>query len=138
MTPPGPNFPVERLEELLDGWANLDLASAPVNHPREFLPTCAVLSYGQVGVVRPEWWDDEIAKLRRAASSPSWRTREIVAWAIQKLLAADWPRVVAVLEDWLLSDDPLLIRAVVAAVAEPSLLKEPTQAAHAGQSPGMV
>jgi hypothetical protein len=129
--PPGPAFPVERLEELLDGWANLDLASAPVNRPREFLPACAVRSYGQVGVVRPDWWEDEIAKLHHAASNPRWRTREMVALALQKLLAADWSRVVAALEDWLLSDDPLVIRAIVGAVAEPPLLKEPPRAADA-------
>jgi hypothetical protein len=124
VTPPGPAFPVERLEKLLDGWANLDLASAPVNRPREFLPACAVRSYGEVGVVRPDWWDDEITKLHRAASSPRWRTREMVAAALQKLLAADWSRTIAALDDWLLSDDPLVIRAVVGAVAEPPLLKD--------------
>jgi hypothetical protein len=81
---PGPAFPVERLEALLDGWAALDLAAAPVNHPREILPACAVRVYGQVAVVRPDWWEDEAAKLRRAATSPRWRTREIVAMSLQK------------------------------------------------------
>lgn len=128
VTPPGPAFPVERLEDLLDGWAALDLGSAPVNHPREILPACAVRSYGQVAVVRPDWWDDEITKLRRAASNPRWRTREMVALALQKMLAADWPLTFAALEGWLSAEAPLVIRAVVAAVAEPPLLKNPAHA----------
>jgi hypothetical protein len=128
---PGPAFPVERLEALLDGWAALDLAAAPVNHPREILPACAVRAYGQVAVVRPDWWEDEAAKLRRAATSPRWRTREIVAMSLQKILAADWDRAINTLDEWLDSDDPLVVRAVVGAVAEPPLLKDPRRAADA-------
>jgi hypothetical protein len=127
--PPGPDFPVEKLEALLDGWAALDLASAPVNQPREILPACAVRAYGQVAAVRPDWWDDEIGKLRRAASSPRWRTREIVAAALQKMLATDWERTASTLDDWLSSADPLVIRAVAGTVAEPPLLKDAKRAA---------
>jgi hypothetical protein len=129
--PPGPAFPVERLEALLDGWAALDLAAAPVNHPREILPACAVRAYGEVAVIRPDWWEDEAAKLRRAATSPRWRTREIVAMSLQKILAADWDRAINTLDEWLDSDDPLVVRAVVGAVAEPPLLKDPRRAADA-------
>lgn len=129
--PLGPSFPVERLEALLDGWAALDLAAAPVNQPREILPACAVRAYGQVAAVRPDWWEDETAKLRRAATSPRWRTREIVALAWQKMLSTDWGRAINTLDEWLDSDDPLVIRAVVGAVAEPLLLKDPQRASDA-------
>ncbi len=116
--------PVERLEQLLDGWAALTPEAAPVNDPREILPAAAVASYGQVAVVRPDWWEDEIAKLRRAASDPRWRVREMVAAALQRMLAADWERTQPVLSDWvsISETDPLIIRAAAAAIAEPPLL----------------
>jgi hypothetical protein len=136
VTQPAP--PVKQLEALLDGWANLSLEAAPVNHPREILPAAAVASYGQVAAVRPEWWEDEVAKLRRAAANPRWRVREIVAQALQRMLAADWPRAYAVLLSWLPKNtedapdfDPLLIRAVVAAIAEPPLLTDRERASNA-------
>jgi len=115
--------PVERLEAVLDGWAALSLAGAPANDPREILPSTAVLSYGQVAVARQDWWEDEVAKLRRAASHPGWRVREMVAAALQRMLAADWQRTYQVLTNWLLDDDALVIRASAAAIAEPPLLK---------------
>src|SRR3989442_1488173 len=115
--------PVERLEALLDGWAELSLAEAPANDPREILPSTAALTYGQVAVARPDWWTDEVTKLRRAASHPRWRVREMVAAALQRMLAADWRRTYQVLTNWLLDDDPLVIRASAAATAEPPLLK---------------
>lgn len=127
VTQPAP--PVEQLEALLDGWANLPLEAAPVNHPREILPAAAVAAYGQVAAVRPDWWEDEVTKLRRAAANPRWRVREIVAQALQRMLAADWSRAYEVLLSWVpksaadLADfDPLVVRAVVAAIAEPPLL----------------
>jgi hypothetical protein len=46
----------------------------------------------------------------------------MVAAGLQRMLEADWPRTHAVLIDWLSESDPLVIRAVVAAVAEPRLL----------------
>src|SRR6266700_3757798 len=103
--------PVERLEALLDGWAALSLAGAPANDPREILPSTAVLTYGQVAVARQGWWEDEVAKLRRAALHPCWRVREMVAAALQRMLAANWKRTYQVLTNWLLDDDPLFIQA---------------------------
>src|SRR5690554_3408443 len=58
-----PDWQCSALEALLDRWAALSLTEAPVNHPREILPSSAVLAYGQVAVSRPGWWDDEMAKI---------------------------------------------------------------------------
>jgi hypothetical protein len=126
-----PDPPVERLEALLDDWAALPLAAAPVNDPRESWPGAAVLAYGQVAVRRPDWWGDEISKLHRAASDPRWRVRELVAAALQRMLAADWPRTLAALHTWLAEADPLVIRAAAAAVAEPPLLADTRRGAEA-------
>jgi hypothetical protein len=78
----GPGEPVDhidRLEALLDGWA----ARTPV-----ILPVAAVAAYGQVGAARPDWWHDEITKLRHAATDTRPQVREAVARALQTLLAA--------------------------------------------------
>ena len=126
-----PDPPVARLAPLLDRWAALPLAAAPVNDPREILPAAAVLAYGQVAVTRPDWWGDEITKLHQAADSPRWRTREMVAAALQRMLAADWTRAYGALVGWLTHDDPLVVRAAAAAVAEPPLLTDPHRAEQA-------
>jgi hypothetical protein len=119
-----PNPPVEVLEALLDGWAAITPDDAPVNHPREILPAAAAAAYGQVALARPEWWDDEIAKLQRGAADTRWRVRDTVAAAMQDLLKADWARASRTLVEWL--DDPSLyvVRAVAAALAEPRFYKD--------------
>lgn len=113
-----PDPPIEPLEALLDGWAALSLEDAPVNHPREMLPGAAVLSYGQVASVRPDWWEDEIAKLRLAAANPRWRTGEIVLLALQKMLKADRPRTTQALEEWLNDSNALVRRTAQIALAQ--------------------
>jgi hypothetical protein len=110
------------LEALLDGWAALDAAAAPSERPEVILPCAAVAAYGEVGAVRPDWWGDEVAKLRRAAADDRWRVREVVAAALQRLLDADWDRTVSELVRWTADGDPLVVRAAAAAVAEPPLL----------------
>jgi hypothetical protein len=117
-----PAPPVAALEAILDAWAAMPVAAAPADQPSVILPCAAVAAYGEVAARRPDWWPDEIAKLRRAAADPRWRVRELVAQALQRMLEADWPRAVAELDAWTASDDPLVLRAVAAAVAEPRLL----------------
>jgi hypothetical protein len=117
-----PKLNVGRLAALLDSWAAIPIGDAPVNHPREILPAAAALAYGQVAVTRPDWWGDEVAKLKRAASDKRWRTREMVATAWQRLLEADWPRASEALVSWASNGTPLEVRAAVSAVAEPRLL----------------
>ena len=122
---------IDQLAVLLDGWAALPPDEAPGDRPAVILPAAAVASYGRVGAARPDWWDDEIAKLRRAAADRRWRVREVVAQALQTLLAADWDRTAGVLRTWAGDDDPLVVRAAAAGVAEPPLLKAGDRAADA-------
>jgi hypothetical protein len=118
-----PDVPVEALEALLDGWAALPEDQAPGDRPEVILPCAAVAAYGEVGAVRPDWWGDEVAKLRAAAGDGRWRVREVVALALQRLLDADWDRTAGALLGWARADDPLVVRAAAAAVAEPPLLR---------------
>ena len=115
-----PDPPVQRLEDLLDGWAAEDAAG---DEPEVILPCAAHAAYGEVGAVRPDWWDDEIAKLRRGATDDRWRVREVVAQALQRLLDADWPRTIDALLAWAADPDPLVVRAAAAGVAEPRLVR---------------
>jgi hypothetical protein len=123
--------PVERLEGLLDGWARLSVDEAPGDRPEVILPCAAVAAYGEVAAARPDWWDDEMAKLRRAARDPRWRVRELVAQGLQRALDADWARAAGELRGWASDDDPLVVRAAAAGVAEPRLLGEGARAADA-------
>jgi hypothetical protein len=127
----GDDPPVDRLEAMLDGWAALPAAAAPGDRPDVILPCAAIAAYGEVGAVRPEWRGDEFTKLRRAARDPRWRVREIVAQALQRLLDADWARTIDELREWSDEQDPLVLRAVAAAVAEPRLLGDTSRAASA-------
>jgi hypothetical protein len=119
------------LEALLDGWAAMGEDDAPGDQPAVILPCAAVAAYAEVATRRPEWWDDETAKLRRAAADGRWRVREVVAAALQRLLATDWVRALAELEPWASDPDPLVVRAAAAGVAEPGLLDTALRAAQA-------
>ncbi|WP_348786637.1 hypothetical protein [Leifsonia sp. NPDC080035] len=88
----------------------------------EFLPATAALAAGAIG---------EVPLLDVAAADPRWRVRELAATGMQRVLAADWRAGVPAVRAWLRSGDPLRVRAAVAAVAEPPLLKDPAQAAEA-------
>jgi hypothetical protein len=126
-----PDPPVAALEALLDRWAAMPEDQAPADRPEVILPCAAAAAYGEVGAVRPDWWDDEVAKLAVAAIDGRWRVREVVVLALQRLLDADWDRTARVLLDWAAADDPLVVRAAAAAVAEPPLLRSEDRRASA-------
>jgi len=115
-----PDAPVAALESLLDGWAALPV---PGDVPEAVLAGAAYAAYGEVGAVRPDWWDDEIAKLRRGATDDRRPVRETVPQALRRLLEADWPRTVEALRSWAADPAPLVVLAAAAAVAEPRLVR---------------
>ena len=112
-----PDPPVERLEHLLDGWAALSDRQARGDRPEVVLPCAAVAAFGEAAVVRPDWFDDEVAKLRRAAGDPRQRVREVVARSLARMLDADRHRTTAALLGWADDDDPLVARVAAAALA---------------------
>ena len=126
-----PDPPVAALERLLDRWAALPPVAAPGADPRVMAPATAALTYGAVGAARPDWRDDELRKLRRAAGDSRWRVREMVAAGLQRLLAVDWAPTLGALRAWPAAGEPLVTRAAAAAVAEPALLTSPERAADA-------
>src|SRR6266576_7239421 len=56
------------------------------NTPDEFVVLCGVVAFGACATVRSEWRNKVFGLLSRFASSGSWRVREGVALAFQRLL----------------------------------------------------
>jgi hypothetical protein len=98
-----PEPPVEQLEHLLDGWA------AREDGASEVLTIAAIMSYRRVAIVRPDWWQDEITKLHRAAADPRSGVREAVFTAVSDLFLADPRRAQAELSMWLNDADPFVM-----------------------------
>jgi hypothetical protein len=101
-----PDPPVEQIEALLDGWAALSPQAAPRDDPRARLPATALRSYGAVAVARPDWWSDEIVKLRRGTADRRPWSQASVWEALGQMFAADPERTRAALIAWRDSGDP--------------------------------
>jgi hypothetical protein len=101
----------------------------------EFLPACAALAAGAVAARAAAAGNavpaEAVGLLTTAAGDPRWRVRELAATGMQRVLAADWPGGLRQVRVWLASGEPLRLRAAVAAVAEPPLLRDPEHAADA-------
>jgi hypothetical protein len=121
----GTDFATEAtLNQILDPWDALGVDALPHGNDREILPMCAVLSYGHLAVSRPDWWDAMTFRLFAAAADERWRIREMAATAFQRMLDADWSRAFAELRSQVMCGNPLVLRALVAAVAEPPILTD--------------
>ncbi len=98
---------------------------APVNDPKEFLPFCGVRGMAALASACPQFLKASFGKLKTLAEDKRWRIREAVAQSIQKLLAEVRPKTLKTIRSWVGTDNWLILRAVAAGVAEPSLLKQP-------------
>jgi hypothetical protein len=97
---------------------------APVNNPKEFLPFCGVRGIAALSSACPQFLDAVLGKLKALAEDKRWRIREAVAQSIQKLLARVRPKTLRALQSWIGTDNWLIMRAVAAGVAEPTLLRQ--------------
>lgn len=97
---------------------------APTNSPQEFLAFCGVVGLGKLLAAGQT---ELLPTLRHYASDPRWRTREAVAIALQRWGEQDMTALLHEMEQW--SQGSLLERrAVVAALCEPKLLRQPQHA----------
>ncbi|MFS0712385.1 HEAT repeat domain-containing protein [Microbacterium sp. 2P01SA-2] len=71
------------------------------------------------------------AEALRFAADDRWRVREGIALGLQLLGDADPHTLAATVRAWADEDDPLVVRAAVAAICEPRLLRSPEMAAVA-------
>ncbi len=97
---------------------------APPNTPDEFLTVCAVAGLGKLVTQGESEW---LPELRRNAADGRWRVREAAAIALQRWGDGDMDALVAEMAAWS-RDGWLVQRAVVAALAEPRLLRDASHA----------
>jgi hypothetical protein len=127
---PGPRANLELLEAVIDAGDRarfehllaLDNSfpnGAPPNTPDEFLTVCAVAGLGKLVAEGDDSW---LPELRRRAADPRWRVREATAIALQHWGDHDKPALVREMQTWS-TGNWLEQRAVVAALAEPRLLR---------------
>ena len=124
---PGPRGNLELLDAFGDvGDARLVRRFA--TDPDEYLRCCGIVGLGRL---LTEGAAELAGELRGHACDPSWRAREAVAIALQRLGDADPGRLRAIVADWVGDERPLVQRAAIAAVCEPRLLTDPTTAGAA-------
>ena len=109
-------------------WLRLGFPNPEEEQPTdEFLAMCGIVGLGHLLATGR---DELVDELRGYASDRRWRVREAVAMALQAVGDDDVERVLAIAAGWL-SDRPYVQRAAVAAVSEPRLLRDPSQAREA-------
>jgi hypothetical protein len=97
---------------------------APTNSREVFLAVCGVVGLGRL---LADGDSDQLIVLRKCASDPRWRIREGVAMALQRWGEKDMDALLRAMADWR-KGNWLEQRAVVAALCEPKLLREPKHA----------
>ncbi len=121
--------------------ANLELLAAagdllPAAHaarlraePDEYRRCCGVVALGSEYFTRDP--AEVAAELAAFAGDDSWRVREAVAIAAQRIGDRDFTALAGLVAGWLASPAPLVLRAAVAAICEPHLIRHPEGAAAA-------
>lgn len=119
--------------------ANLELLAVVGDlAPADYLRACAAdadeyrAAVGAAGLGRlvAEGGVDEVVALRALAADERWRVREGVAMALQRIGDADPALLHRITDEWA-DDPPLVLRAAIAGVCEPRLLRTADAAAHA-------
>jgi hypothetical protein len=108
---------------LCEALTMISLADAPPNNPKEFLSFCGVRGLAAIGAHSQRYFTKSMIWLRRTSKDGRWRVREGVATGLQELIAAKY-ETVEHLRQWTSGGDPLELRAVAAALGEPSLMKK--------------
>jgi hypothetical protein len=108
--------------DLCSGLAGLSARRAPAGDPAEFVAFCGTVGAAAVACLVEDRTAPALDIARGAAADPRWRLREAAAMALQRLLLARRKATLTALESWVRGGRPLELRAVVAALAEPSVL----------------
>jgi hypothetical protein len=101
-----------------------DATLAPANSAAEFLAVCGAVGLGKLLAAGR---GDVLDELRALAADPRWRVREGVAMALQRWGDVDMPALVDEMTGWC-RGSAWEQRAAMAALCEPRLLRDSTQA----------
>ena len=115
----------ELLIPVLTEWLQTPMIDAPVNSAAEFPVACAAGGVASLLPPRSRAFSVQAELLTEAAHSERWRTREAVVIGLQRRGYREPSGVLALLTVWSVSADPFLERAVIATLADPTLLKFP-------------
>lgn len=118
---PGPRANLELLAAFADH-ASAGLALRLTGEEDEYLRCAGVVAQDATAPAGS-------ALLRERATDDSWRVREAVAMALQRI--EDPVALRAIVAEWATSTDPLVLRAAIAGICEPALLTDPATAALA-------
>jgi len=94
------------------------------NTTDEFVVLCGVVAFGACASVRTEWHSEVFEMMKIYACSKSWRVREGVAMALQRLLPVIPQETIDFLIELAKKGNCFQQRASIAAIAEPSLLQD--------------
>jgi len=95
------------------------------NTPDEFVVLCGVVAFGACATVGQEWYTEVFEILEHFACSSSWRVREGVSMALQRMLPVNPQKTIEYLIELAKKGNCFQQRASIAAIAEPSLLQTP-------------
>ena len=129
---PGPRGNLELADAVADlgseeqflSFLRHDSMVAPTNTPQEFLAFCGAVGLGELV---SQGRTDLLPRFREAASDERWRMREAVARGLQRWGRVDMEGLLGEMTGWA-GGTLLERRAAVAALCEPSLLGDETQA----------
>jgi hypothetical protein len=96
------------------------------NTPDEFIVLCGVVAFGACASVQTEWHTEVFEMMKDYACSKSWRVREGVSMALQRLLPVIPQETIDFLIELATKGNCFQQRASIAAIAEPSLLQAQT------------
>ncbi len=94
------------------------------NTPDEFVVLCGVVALGACASVRTKWHTEVFDMMKFLACSNSWRVREGVAMALQRMLPVASQETIEVLIELATKGNCFQQRASITAIAEPSLLQD--------------
>lgn len=97
----------------------------------EYLRCCGVISLGREFFDPSASTDAVVDQLTSFAADDSWRVRESVAMAAQRIGDHDFDALTGLVREWLVRPRPYVARAAVAAICEPRLIRLPQAAAVA-------
>ncbi len=119
---PGPRGNLE-LADAFSARASAEAIRAFADSDDEYVRFCGTQGLGRLAVEDPS--DAALIELlARRASDSRWRVREAVARALQIVGRSDPARMHLVVGEWMGNRDAYVRRAALAAICEPSLLKD--------------